>query len=85
LDKLANLVTYPDDVIQVKVFYTESERLVRFLCAQDETKFGVFLEAMSQGNKFETALTKAYAGTFTGVDDLERQFKTYATKDADKY
>jgi hypothetical protein len=84
VDKLANLVTYPDDVIQVKVFYTESERLVRFLCAQDETKFPVFLEAMAQGNKFETALSKAYGARFAGVDGLEQEFKTYATKAPDK-
>ena len=84
LDKLADMNAYPEDVIQVKVFYTESERLVRFLCAQDETKFPVFLEAMSQGNKFETALLKAYGGRFAGIDDLEREFKTYATKDPDK-
>lgn len=84
LDKLANMNAYPDDVIQVKTFYNESERLVRFLCAQDETKFPAFLEAMSQGNKFETALSKAYGARFAGVDALEREFKTYATKDPDK-
>ena len=84
LDKLANLSAYPDDVAEVKVFYIESERLVRFLCAQGEPKFAVFLDAASQGNKFETALSKAYTGRFAGIDGLEREFKTYATKDPDK-
>ncbi len=84
LNTLANFTTYPEELKQVQVFYIESERLVRFLCAQDEAKFGVFLEAMSQGNKFETALSKAYGARFTGMDGLEREFKTYATKDPDK-
>lgn len=84
LEKLANMNAYPEDVTQVKAFYTESESLVRFLSAKDPAKFPVFLEAMSQGNKFETALAKAYGGVFAGVDALEREFKTYATKPPDK-
>ena len=81
--KLANLATYPEDVKQVSVFYTESERLVRFLCSQGDAKFVVFLDAMSKGNKFETALATAYGGRFSGLEGLEQEFKIYATKDPD--
>ena len=85
LEKLTGFATYPEEITQVKTFYVESERLVRFLCAQGEDKFGVFLDAMSQGNKFETALAKAYGGRFPGMESLEREFKTYATQTPDKY
>jgi hypothetical protein len=83
LDKLVNLAAYPEDVKQVSVFYTESERLVRFLCSQSDAKFVVFLDAMSKGNKLETALLKAYGGRFAGLDGLEQEFKIYATKDSE--
>lgn len=81
LEKLSNLLAYPSDVKQVMTFYFESEKLVRFLCGLSEVKFVTFLDAMSQGNKFETALWKAYGGRFAGLNDLEREFKNYATQD----
>jgi len=81
LEKLTSLVTYPDDVKDVTTFYRESEKLVRFLCSESEDKFLVFIEAMSQGNKLETALSKSYGSRFTSVDALETEFKKYATQD----
>ncbi|HWB58550.1 MAG TPA: hypothetical protein VG733_03620 [Chthoniobacteraceae bacterium] len=81
---LVNFTAYPEDLKQVKVFYIESERLVRFLCSQDEAKFPDFLGAMSQGNKFETALSKVYGARFATTEDLDRAFKTYATQNPDK-
>jgi len=79
-DKLASLMTYPQDVAQVGAFYTESERLVRFLEKTDKRGFGVFLEAMSKGNRFETALNKGFAARYINTDALDHEFKPYATQ-----
>jgi hypothetical protein len=81
LERLTMLLAYPQDVKEVFVFYTESEKLVRFLCGVNATAFPVFLDAMSKGNKFETALWKAYGARFSVQGELEREFKDYATKD----
>ena len=81
LEKLTTLPGYPQDVREVGVFYTESEKLVRFLCGVSATAFPVFLDAMSKGNKFETALWKAYGGRFAMANALDTEFKNYATKD----
>jgi len=81
LEKLADAMAYPADVKEVRVFYAESEKLVRFLIKDDTQKFVEFLDAMSKGNKMETALSKAYGGRFTGVGGLENEFKIYATRD----
>ena len=81
LKTLTDLMTYPTDVKQVATFYMESEKLVQFLAATDKEKFLVFFDAMSKGNKFESALWKAYGARFTSIDALETEFKTYAAKD----
>ena len=78
--QLASMVSYPQDVAQVGAFYSESERLVRFLTSVDKRGFGVFLDAMSKGNRFDTALSKGFAARFINLDALDREFKTYATK-----
>lgn len=80
---LTSMQEYPTDVKQVAVFYVESERLVRFLSAEGPDKFAVFMEAMSHGNKFDTALSKAYGSRFFDTAALEQEFKTYATKPND--
>jgi len=78
--QLIAMVTYPKEVEQVGVFYSESERLVRFLEKTDKRGFNVFLDAMSKGNRFETALNKGFAARFISLDALDREFKTYATQ-----
>ena len=80
LDKLINARSYPSDTKQVGPFYAESERLVRFLNVTDKRGFLAFLEAMSKGARFETALSRAFGSRFSGVDSLEREFQTYASK-----
>jgi hypothetical protein len=79
-DKLVSMMTYPQDVAQVGAFYAESERLVRFLSRADKHGFGVFLEAISKGNRFETALNKGFAARYINTDALDREFKPYATQ-----
>jgi len=76
--QLSSLMTYPQDVAQVGAFYSESERLVRFLTSLDKQGFGTFLEAMSKGNRFDTALNKGFGARFINLDALDQAFKPYA-------
>jgi Peptidase MA superfamily len=78
---LTSMVSYPADELQVITFYNESERLVRFLAGTDKPGFLKFLEAMAQGNHFDTALNKGFSNKFFNTDALEKAFKEYATKE----
>ena len=81
LGLLTGLLTYPSGENQVTVFYTESQRLVRFLMGVNSHQFLVFMDEISKGARFETALQRAFSGRFMSLDALDREFKTYATKD----
>jgi len=81
LAQLTALLDYPADTEAVLTFYHESERLVRFLVAAEKRGFGLFLEAIAQGNRMETALSKGFGSRFPSLEVLEREFKAYATKD----
>jgi hypothetical protein len=80
ISQLTSMVTYPADTEQVPIFYNESERLVRFLNKTDKKGFFAFLEAMSRGNRVETALNKGFSARFINLEALEREFKNYATQ-----
>ncbi len=82
--QLTSMLTYPADPVQVGVFYNESERLVRFLSAANKTGFSSFLEAMAQGNRVDSALSKGFGSRFASLEALDREFKEYATKDHGK-
>jgi hypothetical protein len=60
LTQLTSMLEYPTEVTQVSTYYHQSERLVRFLSGTDRRGFLTFLEAMAQGNRFETALAKGF-------------------------
>ena len=79
--QLTGMMTYPQDVAQVSIFYSESERLVRFLSAADKRGFNTFFAAISKGNRFETALSKGFGSRFMNLDALDHEFKVYATQD----
>ena len=81
LAQLTSLVAYPQDVLQVAAFYTESEKLARYLSSVDKRGFGVFFDALSKGNRFDSALAKGFGSRFSSVDALETEFKAYASKD----
>jgi hypothetical protein len=81
LAKLTAAVSYPQSELEVIAFYAESERLVRFLSASDKHKFSLFLEAMSKGARFDSALDKTFGTTLFNLDALEKQFQPYAQKD----
>ncbi len=82
LGDLTSAVSYPVEVEQVQAFYSESERLTRFLSAASKPGFGTFFEALSQGARFETALSRGFGSRFPSLDALEREFKTYATNES---
>ncbi len=82
LAELTSAVSYPAEVEQVLAFYSESERLTRFLSAASKPGFAIFFEALSQGARFDTALGKGFGTRFPSLDALEREFKTYATNES---
>lgn len=81
LAKLTAMVSYPAGDREVIAFYSEAERLVRFLSAADKHRFSEFLQAMAQGARFESALDKAFGTRFFNVEALEKAFQPYAGKD----
>jgi hypothetical protein len=81
LAQLTALVEYPQRE-QIDTFYNESERLVRFLVSTDPAGFRGFLDGMAQGQSFDTALARNYAGRFVDVATLDKEFFPYASKDA---
>jgi hypothetical protein len=81
LAQLTSLVEYPQRE-QIDTFYNESERLVRFLVSIDSAGFRGFLDAIAQGESFDTALSRNYAGRFVDVAALDKEFFPYASKDA---
>lgn len=78
---LSSLLRYPSELREVTAFYSEAERLVRFLSAIDKHRFSEFLQAMAQGARFESALDKTFGTRFFNVEALEKEFKPYAGKD----
>jgi hypothetical protein len=81
LAQLIALREYPQRE-QIETFYNESERLVRFLVSIDSAGFRGFLDAIAQGESFDTALSRHYAGRFVDVAALDKEFFPYASKDA---
>ncbi len=80
LANLTSAASYPDDVTQVAIFYQESERLVAFLRAQGQDGFITFLDAMSHGSQFDTALEKGFGGRFSSVAELDGEFADFAER-----
>jgi len=67
---------------QINVFYDESERLVRYLVTADRAGFLALLDAIGNGEPFDTALSRNYGSQFFDVAALEKDFASYASKDA---
>jgi hypothetical protein len=65
----------------VRIFYDESERLVRFLAATDKPSFLSLLDALARHQPLETVLPRLYSGKFASVAMLEEKFREYASKD----
>ncbi len=65
----------------VRLFYDESERLVRFLAATDKPSFLSLLDALARHQPLEAVLPRLYSGKFASVAALEEKFREYASKD----
>lgn len=81
LARLTTLLEYPANA-EINTFYQESERLVRFLNATDPAAFRLLLDSTARGETFENALSRHYGGRFFDLDALEKEFLSYASKDA---
>lgn len=79
ISELTALVAYPADTVKLIAFYDESEKLTRFLMSVDRKAFAAFMDGLSKGNRFETALSKAYGTRYINLDAFEREFKPFAT------
>jgi hypothetical protein len=66
---------------RVRIFYDESERLVRFLAAADKPSFLSLLDALARHQPLETVLPRLYSGKFANVAALEEKFRDYVSKD----
>jgi hypothetical protein len=66
---------------RVRIFYDESERLVRFLAATDKPSFLSLLDALARHQPLETVLPRLYSGRFPSIATLEEKFREYASKD----
>jgi hypothetical protein len=73
-------ITHPPSD-RVRIFYDESERLVRFLAATDKPSFLSLLDALARHQPLETVLPRLYSGKFASVAMLEEKFREYASKD----
>jgi hypothetical protein len=82
LSRLTTLPDYPASG-EIDVFYHESERLVRFLTRVDPVAFRALLDAVAKGESFDTALSRLYSGRFFDVAALEKEFVSYASRDAE--
>lgn len=82
LSRLTTLADYPASE-EIDAFYRESERLIRFLAGIDPVAFRELLDAVAQGESFDTALSRHYSGRFFDVAALEKEFVSYASKDAE--
>ena len=81
--QLTALAAYPQEDLQVATFYAESEKLARYLSSVDKRGFGVFFEALSKGNRIDSALGKGFGSRFSSLEALETEFKAYASKNDD--
>jgi hypothetical protein len=66
---------------RVRIFYDESERLVRFLATTDKPSFLSLLDALARHQPLEMVLPRLYSGKFASVSALEEKFREYASKD----
>lgn len=81
LEKLFKAVEYPSGVNEIRTFYIQSERLVRFLSRESKSRFLELMNQLARGARIESALHRAYGGRFPTLNALDREFHEYATAD----
>ncbi len=75
IEQLTGFTRYPVGDKAMIAFYIESQRLVAFLQAGGKENFRAFLEAITKGSYFESALDAGYGGRFGTRHELEEKFK----------
>ncbi|HEX8373219.1 MAG TPA: hypothetical protein VF585_10595 [Chthoniobacterales bacterium] len=75
LERLMNLRSYPENPLEVKTFYEQSDALVRFLVSKDHDKFLKFFGMVANGATNDAALAATYFGDFTTVAKLDEAFR----------
>lgn len=73
-------ITHPPSD-HVRLFYDESERLVRFLAVTDKPSFLSLLDSLARHQPLETVLPRLYGGKFANIGVLNEKFSEYASKD----
>ena len=81
---LTERMTYPADVDAVRVFYAESQCLVRFLAGDDKTKFLRMFDMLAHGSLFESALRLNYGSRFVPLTVFENEFRRKALSEMDE-
>jgi hypothetical protein len=79
LADFVSLAAYPRTQEAVIAFYAEAEKLTRFLSKTDKDAFLKFMETMSKGAQFESAMRAHFGRHFHDTAELEKAFKPYAT------
>ncbi len=79
LDGFFRMRSYPRKPAQVRAFYDQSHRMVRFLRATEQQAFLPFLESMAGGARVESALQRHYPELMQDWERFEKEFKDYAT------
>src|SRR5256886_2107568 len=74
------ITTHPPSE-NVRIFYDESERLVRFLAETNKVSFLNLLDALARHQLFEASLFRFYPANFASISDLDAKFRAYASKD----
>lgn len=75
LDRLMNLQSYPENIVELRTFYEQSDALVRFLIGKDDDKFLKFFELLVSGSTNDSALAESYFGDFSSVAKLDAAFR----------
>jgi hypothetical protein len=78
LSEFTVLATYPQKEEAVIAFYAQSEKLVRFLSNADKAAFLNFLDVLSKGSRFDSALSQTFGRKYPTLASLELEFKPYA-------
>lgn len=81
LSELVHRTSYPADVEQKKLFYTESEKLIEFLITQyGRRPFGEFTEILLKTGDFEQAFRTIYSGKIGHLAQLEALLLQYISE-----
>ncbi len=77
-DELTSLTAYPTGEEQIRALYQSGEKVVRFLMTQfPKDRFPQFVEAITAGKSFETAVTEVYSGQLKDFDTFKKRYAQF--------